>query len=173
MNTRRFAMNYGAVLGLCLVAIASVMWSFGVDEFQSKMPFYLNTMIIIIMLVYSIVNFRDTENDGFISYGESLKLGTSVAFFSTLITSFYGIIFLYFINTEYIPRALDIVEQILLKQDPNISDEDLDMGMRFVSKLYKPHWLMLWGIIKGTFGGFFLSLIISFFTKKEDPNVII
>jgi hypothetical protein len=32
MNSRKFAMNYGAVLGLCLVAIAAVMWSYGTNE---------------------------------------------------------------------------------------------------------------------------------------------
>ena len=38
MDTKKFAMNYGAVLGLCLVAIAIIMWSVGADDKQSVIP---------------------------------------------------------------------------------------------------------------------------------------
>ena len=73
MNSRKFAMNYGAVLGLCLVAIASVMWSFGVDKSGSILPAILNNVLIIAGISYSIIQFRDIESSGFISYSESLK----------------------------------------------------------------------------------------------------
>ena len=96
MNSRKFAMNYGAVLGLCLVAIAAVMWSFGIDKNGSLVPSILNNGLIITGIVYTIIQFRDTENSGVISYGDSLKLGTSVAFFSSVILAFYTFIFINF-----------------------------------------------------------------------------
>ena len=98
MNSRKFAMNYGAVLGLCLVAISAVMWSFGIDKNGSLVPSILNNGFIIAGIVYTIIQFRDTENSGFISYGDSLKLGTSVAFFSSVILTFYTFIFINYIT---------------------------------------------------------------------------
>ena len=35
MNTRKFGMNYGAVLGLILILIALLSWVLGVDEQES------------------------------------------------------------------------------------------------------------------------------------------
>jgi len=95
-------MNYGAVLGLCLVAIASVMWSFGVDKSGSMLPTILNNGLIIAGIAYTIIVFRDTENSGFISYSDSLKLGTSVAFFSSVILAFYTFIFINYIIMRFI-----------------------------------------------------------------------
>ena len=81
MDTRKFAMNYGTVLGLFLILIALTLWLLGVNEQQSVIPSLLNNTVIIAFLVYAIIQYRDHLNNGFISYSESLKLGTSIAFF--------------------------------------------------------------------------------------------
>ena len=38
MDTRKFAMNYGSVLGLFLMLIALTLWALGVDEQRSVIP---------------------------------------------------------------------------------------------------------------------------------------
>ena len=53
-------------------------------------------------IVYSVTIYRDNFNNGFISYGQSLKLGTSVVFFASVILAFYTFIFVTFINPEYL-----------------------------------------------------------------------
>ncbi len=40
-------MNYGAVLGLCLIAVAAIMWSLGVDKNGSFIPSILNNVLLI------------------------------------------------------------------------------------------------------------------------------
>ena len=50
-------MNYGAVLGLFLVAIAVIMWSVGADDKQSVIPALLNngiTIGLLLMQLFSI-----------------------------------------------------------------------------------------------------------------------
>ena len=71
------------------------MWVLGINEQQSVIPSILNNIIIIGFLVYAIIIYRDNYNSGFISYSESLKLGTSVAFFSSIIMAFYSFIYIY------------------------------------------------------------------------------
>ena len=90
MDIKKFAMNYGAVLGLFLVAIAVIMWSVGVDDKQSIIPGLLNNGITIAFIAYAIIQYRDINNNGFISYASSLKLGTTIAFFSSIIFAFYA-----------------------------------------------------------------------------------
>ena len=53
MDTRKFAMNYGAVLGLCLMLIALLFWVLGVDEQQSAIPSILNNVVIIGFLIWA------------------------------------------------------------------------------------------------------------------------
>ena len=165
-------MNYGAVLGCCLVAIAVVMWLLGIDDKESMIPSLLNNVLIIAGIAYTVILFRDTENNGFISYGDSLKLGTSVAFFSSVILSFYTFIFVTFIEPDYLNEIIELAEQAILESDPEISDENLDLALSMSERFMQPHWLLILGVLGGTFVGFIYSLIISIFVKKVDLNSI-
>lgn len=172
MDTRKFAMNYGAVLGLCLALIALLLWVLGVDEQQSVITSVLNNVVIIGFLVYAISKYRDNINNSFISYSESLKLGTTVAFFSSVIMAFYTFLFVSYINPNALSEIIIMTEQVILQSNPEISEEELELGLEMVGKLTQPHWIMILGVLSGTFMGFFYSAIISIFVKNPDPNKI-
>ena len=57
--------------------------------------------------------------------------------------------------------------------NPEISDADLDMALSMTQKMLQPQWMITLSVLGGTFMGFFYSLIISFFVKKQDPNLMI
>ena len=166
-------MNYGAVLGLFLILIALIVWSLGIDEKQSVIPSILNNMVIIGFLFYAISQYRDNFNNGFISYAESLRIGTSVAFFSSVIMAFYTFIYINYLNPDMLADIMNMTEQAMLETDPEISDEQLDLALSMTSKFMQPHWMMIMGVLGGTFMGFLFSLIISIFLKKENPNKIV
>ena len=170
MDNRKFAMNYGAILGLVLVLIALTLWILGFDDKQSIIPSLINNFVIIGFLVYSITYYRDRLNNGLISYSECLKLGTTVAFFSSLIVSFYTVIYISYLDTNMLTNALKVTEQAVLQQNPEISEEELDTALEFTAKIMQPHWVMIMGVLSGTFMGFFYSLIISIFTKRNTEN---
>ncbi len=172
MDTRKFAMNYGAVLGLCLALIALILWVLDVDEQQSIIPSMLNNVVIIGFLFYVITYYRDTFNGGYISYSQSLKLGTSVAFFSSVLMAFYTFVFITYLNPDMLSNILNMTEQAVLQSNPEISEEELDLALEMTGKLTQPHWIMIMGVLSGTFMGFFYSLVLSFFVKKTDPNKI-
>ena len=165
-------MNYGAVLGLILILIALLSWLLGIDEEESIVPSIINNIVIIGFLYYSILQFRDKINNGFISYSESLKLGTTVAFFSSVIMAFYTFIYISYLNTDMMANIMYMTEQAVLESNPEISDEELDLALQMTGKFTQPHWLMIMGVLGGTFMGFFYSAIISFFVKNNDPNTI-
>jgi len=167
MDTRKFAMNYGAVLGLGLVAIALLFWMLGVDEQQSIIPALLNNGLTIGFLVYAIIQYRDLFNEGFITYSASLKLGTTVAFFSSVIMAFYTFIYITYLNPDFLANILNITEQAMFEADPEISDDQLDLALSMTTKFMQPHWMMIMSVLGGTFMGFIFSLIISIFVKKE------
>ena len=172
MDTKRFAMNYGAVLGLVMVALALLMYAFGIDEKESFIPSLLNNGVTIAFIAYAIIQYKDNYQDGYISYGESLKLGTTVAFFSSIILAFYTFLFITYINPDALSDIMSVTEQAMLEGNPEISDEELDLVLSITSKFMQPHWLMIMGMLGGTFMGFVYSAIISIFVKNPDPNKI-
>ena len=168
MDTRRFAMNYGAILGLVCVAILFIIWLINANQNL----IWLNHGLTIAFIYYAVVQYRDINNNGFISYGASLKLGTTVAFFSSIILAFYEVIFLGYIDPDQVNERLKAAEQFHLRMDPDISEEMLNDLQSQTALMMEPHWVMIMGMLGSTFMGFLYSLIISIFVKKEDPNLI-
>ena len=166
-------MNYGAYLGLGLVLISFTVYILGLEEQKSIIPSLLNNFLIIGAIAYSVTIYRDNFNNSFVSYSQSLKIGTSVVFFASVILAFYTYIFVTFINPEYLENIIKIAEQEILNSDPEISDEDLDLALSMTQKMLQPQWMSTLSVLGGTFMGFFYSLIISFFVKKDDPNFIV
>ncbi len=173
MDTRKFGMNYGALLGGCLVLVSLIIWILGIDEQKSVVPSILNNLLIIGFIIYSISLYRDNFNNGFISYYEALKLGTTVAFFSSVLVAFYTFIYITYLNPDMLDNILNMTEQSILQSRPEISDEELDLVLEMTSRFTQPNWLMIMGLLSGTFMGFLYSLVISFFLKKNYPDKIV
>ena len=64
-------------------------------------------------------------------------------------------------------------EQSILESNPEILDEELDLALEMTAKFVQPHWMLILGVLGGTFMGFIYSLIISVFVKKDNPNEIV
>ena len=171
MDTKKFAMNYGAFLGIILVLLAVLIYVFGIEE-ESVIPVWLNNGAIILFITYAIFQYKNIYQNGFISYSTSLKLGTTVAFFASVILAFYNFIFITYINPDFLAESLATAEQAILNSNPEISEEELELFLDMTNKLMQPHWLMMMGMLSGTFMGFIYSAIISLFTKNPDPNKI-
>ena len=70
----------------------------------------------------------------------------------------------------YLNEIIQQAEQAMLESNPEISDEELELGLEMTAKFVQPHWMLILGILGGTFMGFIYYLIISIFTKKDNPN---
>ncbi len=173
MPLKKFAINYGSILGLLLVLASIILYVFGIDEKESIIPSLLNHVIMIFGITYSILQFRDIYSEGYINYSSSLKLGVSVAFFASVILTFYSYIFINFIHTEYIDEMIAFTEQTILAEDPEIADEILDTNLSMIRTMLEPQWFLPLGILGSTFMGVIYSLIISFFVKRKDPNNLV
>ena len=114
MGGRKFEMNYGGFLGLVLVLLSLLFWVAGVDEQESMIPSLLNNGVIIMFLFYAITQYRDIENDGLISYGKGVKIGTTIAFFSSVIMAFYTFIYISYLMSH----TLTIVINPNFHKDP-------------------------------------------------------
>ena len=173
MDTRKFAMNYGLYLGLTLSLINLISFYLGLDVSKPYISFILRNLLIGYSIFYIINAYKENINSGFISFGEAVKLGTTLLFYSSIILALYGYIFMNFINLEFVNELVRSQENAILLSDPNIDDEQLDFYLNFLRKMFTPFNFALLTIIQCSFVGFIYSLIIASFTKKENPNLMI
>ena len=179
MDTKKFAMNQGAVLGLLLVVISVLFYAFGILDFEKPvLSWIINTLVITSFLIFSGIQYRDIYNDGFLSYSELVKIAVTITVFSSFVFGFWKVIFIMFITPEYVELYIQYTAQQLLEnadavEKLGINVDDLLDELESSREKFKPLWIMTGEIINKAIGGLLLGLIISFFIKKEDPNLIV
>jgi ABC-type arginine/histidine transport system permease subunit len=69
-----------------------------------------------------------------------------------------------------IDEMLKKAEEKMLEKNPSMSDENIEMAMKYTKMFMNPVWMSIWSVIGSTFMSFIASLIISIFTKKKDNS---
>lgn len=114
-------------------------------------------------------NYKKNFNDGFISFGECIKIGLSIALLASIL---YGVFYIVFnmIFPEFLPSLIDKIRAISIKENPNLTQEQLDMSMSIVKKVMNPYITVPLAIVINCFVALIHSLIIGAFVKNERPT---
>ena len=161
------ALNYGLMIGLSVIVVSLLFYV--LSQSDSKIVQYINYVIMIVGIVMGIKKFRDTELNGYISYGRSLGTGTFIALFAGALASLYFYIFISYIDTEFVSRLLEKTHETML--DQGRSEEQIEMALKYQRKFTTPGMMLLFGLLANVLAGFLFSLIISIFLKKEDKSL--
>lgn len=89
----RFAMNYGAIIGIVLVIYQLLLYLF--DVLRSS--FWISSILSIVMLIililgmiFSTKHYRKNILGGKITYSQALVFGTLICLFASIITGFFN-----------------------------------------------------------------------------------
>jgi hypothetical protein len=179
----RSAMRYGLYLGLVLVAFNILLylafdfsnWGYfsmmGIIGLFSFVPFVGG--IYVCMKYY-----RDRELQGFMSYGEGIRFGTTLMLFAGMILAVYNLVFNNWIDPGYTSRLLEILAEKTVvfyekmgatsaQIDQIIAEFDaLKLAEAQSSKMAAP----LKSIPINAFYGLVVSLVVSAIVKRKgDP----
>lgn len=155
----QIALKYGVILGLANCVISLVFYILGMEF--SKIPQNLGIAAGILMIILGIKAHKDSDLGGEISYGRALGTGTLVALFGAIVAAVYTLIFIKFIDTGFVEKLWQNQEEEMLKQ--GLSDDKIEMSMKYMKMFTTPLWMTIWVIVIGVFWGFITSLIVSIF----------
>jgi hypothetical protein len=162
----KISLTYGIILGLALIINSVLFYAMG--KGYSSIPQNLGYVIMIVITVIGIKNYRDKELGGFISYGKSLGTGVLIMFIGGIISTVYFYIFITQIDTDFIPTMLAKAAEKM--QESGLSDEKIEKAMAQQKLFMSPNKILLFGPLGSAFMGLLFSLIISIFMKKKDPS---
>jgi putative exporter of polyketide antibiotics len=159
-------MNYGAMLGLVLIIYTLLTWMLDVMTHTSLR--YITFLIIIAGIVLATKTFRDQEQDGSITYGRALGVGTLTVLFAGVIVSFFTYVLYAVIDPGLIEKTYLLMEEQYY--DAGMSDAQIEMAMTMAKRFSNPAMISILGLIGYGLMGFIFSLVTSIFLKKEgDP----
>ncbi len=160
------AMNYGAIIGLVLIALSLV--SFLIGNYESKLIQYLSYAVMIGGLYWAIKSYRDKECGGFIAYSKALGFGVLTALFFGIITAFFTYIYIKFVDDTLIQFALE--QSRLQLEERGMSEDDIDAAMQMSKSFTSAGFIASMALIGNIVIGFLISLIVGLVVKKEDTS---
>jgi hypothetical protein len=167
---QKHAMNYGAIMGLGLTLIFFIQYFLQIME---SLPISLLQYALITgIIIWSCSDFRKKLQNGSISYGRALGVGTMTTFYGSVIIAVVMVVFYKLID----PDALDAIrnysamrmEEEMYKQ--GMGEAEMEMAIEMSKKMISPYFIAFGSIFGLTIAGFLISLLTSAFIMKKNGN---
>jgi energy-converting hydrogenase Eha subunit A len=168
-SVRKIALNYGLILALLTIGLSVIVWVMGVHMDQPWWQSLLNFIFMTLCIVYGLKAFKK-EGDGFMSLGDAIKTGLAISLVAGLIGSIFTYIFITFIEPEFITQMLDAQRDKMIEDQPNMTQEQMDMAMGMTEKFMSPWFMFAMGLIASLFFGFIISLVAGLIMKQNRPS---
>jgi hypothetical protein len=164
---------FGVLFGVIMVLEFVIMYIIGMKSLiNTSFGTIVNVSNYIILPLLFIFlgcnNYKKNMNNGFITFSQSLKIGISITVIAALIYSVFNIIF-NFIFPEFIDEMIAISRADMLAKNPNITSEQMEMGLAMAKKIMSPYIALPLTLAMYAFFGLVYSLIVGAIVKNEKP----
>lgn len=159
-------LKYGLIMGL--VSIVMTMLFYMLDLMFATWILIPNIALTLIVLFLLQRSYRDTYENGFISYGRALGTGMIIFIYTAIIVAIFSYLLYSIIDPGLIDKSIAAAAAKL--EAKGIPESSMDAALSMQEKMLKPWIISLSSILNTLFMGFIMSLITSIFvTKKGNP----
>ena len=170
ITPKQIMLNYGLLLGFASILISVTNYAIGDIYKPHWIVSIIGTIISILFIAMGIKKIKEINN-GYLALGEAIKTGLGITLVSAIIFVVYFFVFTNFIETEFYVRMLEVKEQAILEQFPNMPDEQFDATMDIQKKLNGPIFTSGILLIINLLFGLIISLIVGLIMKKTDEEI--
>lgn len=169
-SIKNIALNYGLTLGFTTILISVVTYIIDMPLETGWISGLLGIIVMIALIVLGIKKYRE-GNDGYISLTQALKVGIAVALIGGIIGSIYQLVFLSYIDPEYLSRVQELQIEQAVEKNPEMSSDQIQMMRDMGSKFSSP-WISFAGALIGNLlFGFIFALIGGLILKKDKESI--
>jgi Protein of unknown function (DUF4199) len=172
-STSKFALQCGVLFGVIMILEFVIGYILNIDPTTNQsfgvIISVLNYFILPAILIYVACNAYKTKlNNGFISFGQCLKIGVTICIIAGLLyglfSAAFGMMF-----PEYFEEMMKKMRIVMRDKNPEMTSEQIDMAITMSKKFMNPIISIPITVIMYAFIGLIISLIIGAIVKK-DPN---
>ncbi len=168
-SIKKIALYYGVIWGLLSIALSVIAY---VTNNHIDRPMWLTIIglaIMVVIIVYGLKAYKH-ENQGFLSISEALKVGLAVSLIAAIIGTLYNLLFVSVIEPEFINQTLEYTRETMITENPDMTEEQMEMTMGITEKMMTPLVMSAMGLIFTLFLGFFTSLFAGLIMKVNRPE---
>ena len=166
-NSKSIIINYGLYFGAASVLLSLVLYALGKHLEQGFGIMAIGFAIMIAFVVLGIKKFKSINN-GYVSWGQAVKIGVGLVVVGSIITVIYQQVFMNFIEPDFLDQVAQRTEQTLL--DAGLNDEQIESQIEMQKKFQSPAISIPLGIVMSAFFGFIVSAIAGAIMKKTEEE---
>ena len=169
-TTTKIGLEYGIFFGSAMVLVFVIIYAMGIDLFENPMIGTTSSLLSYIVFPVTFISLAivayKKANQGYLSIGESIKTGVTVAFIAAAIMALFNVVF-NMIFPEYMDEILSQTRKIMMKQNPSMTSAQINQALEMTKKFSSPIFSVPLTILIFTFVGLIYSLIIGAINKKD------
>lgn len=160
----RTALKYGAIFGVIGLVFTAVLYVF--DLMMIPLLPYVGFIIHAAGINLAMKEYKNA-NEGFLSFGEALSLGTLMSTITGFIISIFVIVYTQFIDTLYNEKILSKLQDTWAKS--GMDDAKIEMATSWTKMTLSPGISFFLQIIGYVIIGFLISLVVGAILRKNKP----
>ncbi|WP_438963906.1 DUF4199 domain-containing protein [Winogradskyella sp.] len=153
----KFALNYGVILGVLMIAIGVVTYVTGMALEGQQWPNIIYYIAFPVVIMYAISQYKKA-NANTLGLGDAIKVGLSIAVISAIVYLIYGLLFNYVIDPEFMGQMMEVQRDKLL-ENPNMTPEVVEQSMKMMEMMFNPFIGSAFWVAMSAFFGLIYSLI--------------
>ncbi len=157
----RVGLHYGIIYGLTSIAIS--LFTILTDLQQNFVISVLNMLVMIAFLVMPMQYFK-SQNEGFISFGQGMGIGSIVSAVSSFLSGFFILVYYRLIAPKKFEEILEKTRESWEKAGMN--EEQIQVAEKFTT----PEVMFISAFIGGLIFGVLLSLVVAAIVQKKKPE---
>ncbi|WP_298765005.1 DUF4199 domain-containing protein [uncultured Polaribacter sp.] len=166
-NSKSIILNYGLYLGLAVVIISLVKYAMGALYTQEYYSGIIGFALMIAFVVLGIKKFK-TDNGGFLSFGQAVKVGIGVAMIAAVINVVYIYLLANFIEPDFAVNTVE-AQKTMMADSFGMTEGQIEEATK--SSLENFNLSLLGGALIGNlFIGGVISLIAGAIMKKSEEE---
>lgn len=169
LELKNHILQYGSILGGISVVFGLMLYSLEMHYQNDTNVTIVSLVITIGVIAFAQFNYR-TDNDGFMSLSQGIKIGLGMAAISGIINVLYFLVLSNIIDPEMMNKAIEVGMNEFLDQNPEASEELIeqvkDMQENFTGALTSSSVMIIFSLLTGLV----VSLVTGLFLKRNRPE---
>ena len=167
-TAKKFVLNYGIMLGIISVIFGVIMYVTNVYLDPGIIYTLIGFLVLIVIISLGIKAFK-SENGGYLSLGEALKVGIGVAVIGGIIAALWSFVLMNYIEPDYMNQMMEVQREKMVEAQPDLTESQLDAAEEMTAKFASPIMVVAFSLIGNLFFGLIISLIAGLIMKNKNP----
>ena len=163
-SSKSIILNYGLYLGIISILISVVVYAMG-NHVQPHWSVSVISIVAMITLIIMAMKKFKYENGNYMSWGEAVKIGVGLTIISTVIIIAYNLIFMNFVEPDFLQQVAAVQEQNWV--DQGMSGEQIEAAKEMMQKFQGPVISSAFGLVVAAFISFIISAIAGAVMKNS------